>query len=221
MKVGKYEIPDVRLYPTLVEATKKIYEKFGSDEATDQLIVAQLIGHKSASGAFFTKLAGLRAYGLIEKRGIRVTDIGKRLTYGAAEEERNEALKEAMLNIPLWKEFYSTWGVNLPTVDFWVDLGRITGLEAPDAQKVEKIVGNAYSDDARYLKPMEKPKMEISEVTTEAKVDTSAAIPEGVLGRVTVKDAGYIDVKDTTTYEIAKAYLKIFAEKLGIKEEEG
>jgi len=28
----------------------------------------------------------------------------------------------------------------------------------------------------------------------------------------------YIDVKDKTTYEIAKAYLRIFAEKLEIKE---
>jgi hypothetical protein len=34
-----------------------------------------------------------------------------------------------------------------------------------------------------------------------------------------LKDAGYIDVKDKHTYELAKAYLKIFAEKLGIKEE--
>jgi hypothetical protein len=39
----------------------------------------------------------------------------------------------------------------------------------------------------------------------------------------TLKDAGYIDVKDKTTYELAKAYLRNFAEKLGIKEkpEEG
>ena len=36
-----------------------------------------------------------------------------------------------------------------------------------------------------------------------------------------MKDAGYIDVKDRTTFEIAKAYLKLFAEKLGIAEEAG
>jgi hypothetical protein len=219
VKIGKYEIPDLRLYPLLVEATKKIYEKFGSEEATDQLAVAQLIGHKSVSGAFLTKLACLRAYGLIEKRGIKVTNIGKRLTYGATEEERNEALKEAILSIPLWKEFYGKWGVKLPTVDFWVDLGKITGLEAPDAQKVEKIVRNAYLEDVKYIKAEKELEKEVIKVTPEAKVDTSTAIPEGVLGRVTVKDVGYIDVKDKTTYEIAKAYLRIFAEKLGIKEE--
>ncbi len=153
MKVGKYDIPDMRLYPLLVEATKKIYEKFKSDEATNQLTVAQMLGHKSVSGGFLTKLASMRAYGLIEKRGLKVTDIGKRLTYGAGEEERNEALKEAILSIPLWKEFFSKWGVNPPSTDFWVDLGKITGMEAPDAQNVEKIVRNAYLDDIRYLKP--------------------------------------------------------------------
>ncbi len=51
------------------------------------------------------------------------------------------------------------------------------------------------------------------------KIDIPKATLEGVLGRITVKDAGYIDIKDKTTYEIAKAYLKLFAEKLGIKEE--
>lgn len=51
-------------------------------------------------------------------------------------------------------------------------------------------------------------------------VDGSASIPEGVLGRVVVEGAGYIDVKDKTTYEIAKVYLKLFADKLGIAQEE-
>jgi hypothetical protein len=47
----------------------------------------------------------------------------------------------------------------------------------------------------------------------------SGAIQEDVVGRVVLKDAGYVDVKDKYTYELAKVYLKIFAEKLGIKEE--
>ncbi|MGQ9515074.1 MAG: hypothetical protein ACUVTL_08525 [Thermoproteota archaeon] len=102
----------------------------------------------------------------------------------------------------MWKEFYSRWGVNLPTVDFWVDLGKITGLEAPDAQRIEKIVRNAYLDDIKYLKVEKELEKEVVEVTPEAKVDISTAIPEGVLGRVTVKDAGYIDVKDKTTYDL-------------------
>ena len=60
MKIGTYEIPDLRLYPTLVEAAKVIYEKYASDEAQDMLIVAKLLGHETSnSGAFLRKLACL------------------------------------------------------------------------------------------------------------------------------------------------------------------
>lgn len=161
MKIGRFEIPDMRLYPTLFEATKKIYEKFKSEEAIDQLTVAKLLGHKSASGAFLRKIANLRAYGLITRRGIKVTDVGKQLTYATSDEERNEALRRALLNIPLWKEFHSRWSVTLPTVDFWVDLSNITGLEAPDAQNAEDTIRKAYLEDIQYLKPIKKPKKEV------------------------------------------------------------
>jgi hypothetical protein len=158
MKVGKYDIPNIRLHPTLFEATKTMYEKFGADEASDQLTVAQLLGHKTdKSGAFISKLADLRSYGLITSRGIKVTDMGKKLTYDPSDKERNNALKEALLNVPLWKEFFSRFGKSLPTSDFWVELTKITGLEAPEAKRVEETVKNAYLADFQYLKEEKEP----------------------------------------------------------------
>lgn len=44
-------------------------------------------------------------------------------------------------------------------------------------------------------------------------------LPEGVIGRIIVKDVGYIDVKDKDTFKIAKMYLKFIAKKLGIEGE--
>lgn len=152
MKIGNYDIPDLRLYPTIVEATRLIYEKYSSDEVQDILVLARLLGHKTSnSGAFLRKLACLRAYGLIERRGVRVTEIGKKLTFPTNEQEKNDALKQAILNIPLWKEFFSKWGVTLPNGNFWVDLANITGLEAPNAQSAVETVRKAYLDDVRYL----------------------------------------------------------------------
>lgn len=218
VKVGKYDVPDMRLYPQLAEATKKIYEKFGSEEATDTLTVAKLLGHKSdRSGSYFRKMSCLRSYGLVDKRGIKVTDVGKRLTYGVTEQERNEALKEALFHIPLWKEFYSRWGKQLPPVNFWVDLAKITGLEAPDAQRIEGNVKSAYLDDIRYLKPVEKPK--IKEKPEEA-ADIEGPLPPTAMARFTLKDVGYVDIKDADTYMIAKSYMKVLAKKLNIKEKE-
>lgn len=221
VKVGKYDIPEMRIYPLLFEDTKKLYEHFKSEEAKDTLTVAQLLGHKSdKSGAFLRKLACLRAYGLIEKRGIKVTDVGKRLTYDPSEEERNRALKETILNIPLWKEFHSKWGANLPTSKFWVELTKITGLEAPDAQKVEEIVRKAYLDDIRYLKPENKLKGDVTGMGAEGEFDTSTAISPAE------KYASVLKVLiEERAFNIAKDFINHIEAKSGAKkkktEEEG
>lgn len=178
MKVGKYDIPTFHLQPNLVEATKTLYETFKSDEAPDSLTVAKLLDHKTdKSGGFLTKLADLRSYGLITSRGIKVTDLGKKLTYGINDEEKNEAFKEALLNIPLWKELYGKYGKTLPTSNFWAKLTEITGLEAPDAQKVEEKVRNAYLADFQYVKEAKKPENEASKMSEQGQINTSTAKP--------------------------------------------
>ena len=60
-------------------------------------------------------------------------------------------MRDAVLRIPLWKEFYNRWKANLPNGNFWADLAKITGLEAPNAQSIVEMVRKAYLDDVRYL----------------------------------------------------------------------
>ena len=156
MKVGKFDIPGYRLDSTLLDAAKKIYDTYKAEEGPSKS-VAELLGHKSEkSGAYLTKIADLRAYGLLEKRGIRITDLGKRITYGRGE-EKSQALKDAVLNIPLWKIFYETWGTDLPSEDFWAHIGKIVGLEAPAAKELEKEVREAYLTDIKNLRPTTPP----------------------------------------------------------------
>ncbi len=157
MKIGSYEIPDYRLTDTLIEATKKIFDTYRSETAPDSNVVATLLGHKSASGAFLSKIASLRSYGLVEKRGIKVTELGKRIVYPTGEEDKNDAFSTAIFNIPLWKELYKTFGINLPKENFWANLNKITGLESPDSKKLEEPVRNAYIEDLKNLKTVQKP----------------------------------------------------------------
>lgn len=181
VKVGKYDIPTYRLHPYLVEATKKLFENFKFEEAPNSLTVAKLLDHKTdKSGGFLTKIADMRSYGLITSRGIKVTDLGRRLTYGETDEEKNQALKEAVLTIPLWKELYSKFGKTLPTSNFWAQLGKIAGLEAPDAQKVEENVKKAYLDDFQYTKEEKKVETEESKLSDQTKIDTSTAKPSSL-----------------------------------------
>jgi len=50
--------------------------------------------------------------------------------------------------------------------------------------------------------------------------DLQERLPEEALARFRLKDAGYTDIKDKDTFEIAKVYMKILSKKLGITEEE-
>jgi hypothetical protein len=157
MKVGSYEIPEYRLFPTMVDATRIVFDKFKGESAPDNVTVATLWGHKSVSGSVLSKLGALRSYGLIEKRGIKVTELGKNITYPTNDDEKNEAIKQAILNIPLWAELYRKFGVNLPKENFWVDLKQLTGIEAPDSQKLAESVRNFYIDDVKNLNIVDKP----------------------------------------------------------------
>lgn len=162
MKIGRYDIPDLRLFPILVDATKLIYDKFGSEEVSDIETLAQLLGHKSArSGAFLAKMAALRAYGLIKgRRAVRVSEIGKKLTYGPNENDRATAAEKAIDSIPLWKELRSKCPQGLPEVNFWVDLATLTSLEAPEAQRVENRVKREYFQDLKHLPKRKEPEEE-------------------------------------------------------------
>ena len=134
-----------------------------------------------------------------------------------------KAIVETVRKIPLWKWLFDTFtseGKDIPTDTLWMDLRQLVGedkLPPEDAKNKAELIRKAYFEDLKYYKPEFKPKKEEKDLSA-GKVDIPTAISEGVLGRVTVKDGGFIDVKDKATYEIAKAYLKLFAEKLGIKE---
>jgi len=222
-----WSVPEMRIYPELYDDIKKLYGKFGQSEV-DPETVAQLWGHKSMKSSQFrvTKLGCLRAYGLIDGRGkIRVSTLGKNLTYPQNEEELMTAIVETVKKIPLWKWLFDTFtskGRDVPTETLWMDLRQFVGedkLTPEDAKNKAELIRKAYFEDLKYYKPEFKPQNGDKHLPTD-NVDSKLSIPEGTLGRVSVKDAGFIDVRDKATYEIAKAYLKLFAEKLGIKEKD-
>jgi hypothetical protein len=159
-----WEIPNMRIYPELYDDIKKLYEKFGQSEV-DQEIAAQLWGHKSAKSSqfSFSKLGSLREYGLIEGRGkIRVSDLGKKLTYPQNDEELSEAIVLTISRIPLWKLFFDTFtakGKDIPTDTLWMDLRQIIGedkLPPEKAKIVADFVRKAYLEDIKYYKPVKK-----------------------------------------------------------------
>jgi hypothetical protein len=192
--VGNYAIPDLRLFPSLVEAARKIYDAYPNEDVSDLKSLAVLLGHKSEkSGAFLAKMTFMRAYGLIEGRGaVRISEIGKHIGFGT-DDQKAEAIKKAILNIPLWNDLYAKFGVNLPTDNFWAQLAKIAVIEAPEAQRTAEQVRNAYLEDIRYLPKTEGQKMEPKDNIPPIPSDTeSFAIPGGakaILPKTDMKQA--------------------------------
>lgn len=179
MKIGKYNIPTYRLFPKVAEAIKKIYGEYIFDEATDADTVAKLCGHKSAnSGSWLHKLADMRSYGLLEKRTIRATRLAEKFTSGT-EEDKQKAINEAILKIPLWREFYEKFGKQLQESNFWVQLQKFTGVSNIEAQKHADSVRKAYLQDIRYYNP-EIEESEMTQEPTAGEIDTKMAIPMGL-----------------------------------------
>lgn len=179
VRIGNYQIPTYRLFPKVAEAIEKIYGEYVLDEATDADTVAKLCEHKSAnSGAWLYKLADMRAYGLIEKRAIKVTPLAEKFTSGI-KEDKQKAINEAIMNIPLWREFYEKFGEQLQESNFWVQLQKFTSVPNIEAQKHADSVRKAYLGDIRYYKP------EIDDIDGDDGVDNDAidmktAIPIGL-----------------------------------------
>lgn len=156
VRVGNYTIPNLRLFAKVYNDIKVIYENFRLDVAEDEDSVARLLGHKSAnSGAWKSKIADMRLYGLLEPRAIKVTPLAEKLTYGTVQ-EKQEAINKTIFNVPLWKELYSKFGVELPNSNFWVQLQRITDLDHLEAQKFADPVRKAYLEDISYIKIVNK-----------------------------------------------------------------
>ena len=156
MKLGAYSIPRSRL-GTLLADTKKIYERFKSEEIQVDHI-GSFLGLSPRSGGFLQKMADLRAYGLIEGRGSksRVSKLGIDATFGIGPAEKSVALEKIVKNIPLWGIFYEKYGKEITVEDFWIDLEKITGIERLDSQKVAESVRKHYNEDAKYISTVER-----------------------------------------------------------------
>jgi hypothetical protein len=148
MKLGAYEIPSVRLKPNCLEILKKTYDVIKGGEITN-VDLAKLLGYTNPrSGGFYENVHSLLLFALIEGRGkFRVTDIGKQLAYPPSDEyKRNTLLKEAVFNVPLWKEIFKRRGKKIDD-EFWYTLQDITKAESPDIHKVEKQIRRWYLED--------------------------------------------------------------------------
>jgi len=127
-KIGSYEYPETQ-FGTLLRAIETLVTKFPNGESQNEKNFAGAIGHKNVrSGGYLRKVADLRRYKLIEKSGIKATEIAKLIVKPLQKEERDKAINEAIMNVGLWEEIYKKAGRDVPSIeDFKIILAEITG----------------------------------------------------------------------------------------------
>ncbi|HXS60712.1 MAG TPA: hypothetical protein VN703_07885 [Candidatus Sulfopaludibacter sp.] len=155
MKIGNYEIPDIRLSEA-IQDVKKIFDKVkNTQDLTHYSDIAVMLDYKSKiGGAFYRRLNSLTLFGLLEGRAkYRVTELGENISYPINENQKSELSSKAFLNVPLWNKLYSKHGKQLSD-NVWFDIKNITGISAPESQALEKEVRKWYLEDVVFM--MEK-----------------------------------------------------------------
>jgi len=158
-----------------------------------------------------SKVADMRLYGLLEPRGIKATPLAMKLTFGT-EQEKQEAIEKAILNVPLWKELYDRFGTELPETNFWVQLQKITGVDHLEAQKYAETVRKAYLEDISHLRRVEQRggTMPSSEIYTQPSIQT-----------INIQAGAFRQTIPFTRegIELAKGFLDLLKSQLTEKEE--
>jgi hypothetical protein len=123
--------------------------------------VASILGHNSAaSGAFLTKIADLRAYGILEGRGdqVKTSQIADILTHPKGNAELSQAVEQLARKIPLFNELLDRLG-NGPYDDDAIALQLVTISGLPRAQVAEhvehigKVIREVISRSKSDVKP--------------------------------------------------------------------
>lgn len=216
VRIGNFIVPDnPNRLPRLVQHTQLIYDTYKADtitKATKNDALAQLLGYKSSNnGSFWTELSALKAYGLLEGRGdVRVSELGKRATYGVAE-QRPTALFKAFLNIPLWKALHDRYRLELPSQDFWAKLQHITGCEAPTARSNEKFITDAFYVDTNLIKSVKT-----TNITGEQELTKELAPPKASSEFIEITAGNFYQrlPLNLDSLEVAEAMLKVLKKQL-------
>lgn len=153
MRIGSYEIPEIRFNSGALNDIKKIYDNVKSvDRQIHANDLALLLGYKTpTSGGFYRRINSLISYGLLEGRGkFRVTKNGEDIIYPRDEEHRKQLFRDSVLRVSLWNEFYKKFRRDLPE-NLWLEIKDLTGVSSAEAQSVEKEVRRWYLNDTEQI----------------------------------------------------------------------
>lgn len=205
-KIGDYSYPNLDSEEA-ISIAKKLVDRFSGNPNSEDAF-AQSIGHQKASGgAYRSKTADLRKYGLIGSRGIEATELAKRIESPRNEKEEMEAKMEMMQNIGLLDQLFEKLNGEKPAGDFWVILQEVTGCERKEAQKHEDKIAKLYDKLLQYHQAWERSGGKKEEKTEPNRDSRSTSTEEGLYLNINGAEMTFPEVNDQNIQLIIN-YLK-------------
>jgi hypothetical protein len=220
--IGNFEYPDYTITDSIQVA--QIIEDQFKGKVENQAALSAALGHKTVkSGGYIGKITALRRYGLVSGRGeLTTTQLAKQILHPISEEEKTEAIAQAMENVELFKRILERLGQTLPTDSFWVDLVEITGEDRSVAQKDAIRIRNLYMDGHRFLASARKAEIKPKQIGEKAEITkVEPSTPTDALFELRTKDYGTLIVKDEESIEVARNLIDIIERKIKGKEKQG
>lgn len=149
-KIGSFNYPEISVGEALRVADILVNEFH--KEVNDNNEFANKIGHKSSSsGTFLVKMGDIRRYGLMDKREYRATKRAEILANPKSLQEKNQAINEMILNVPLFEKLKGRLKTKSPTTEqFRTQLIEIAGDREKGSKEAEKI-RKIYIDAISYV----------------------------------------------------------------------
>lgn len=114
-------------------------------------VLADALGHSTASsGAYITKIADIRNFGILPSRGLSATNLAQRVANPRDRKERREAIFEMYQNVPILDELYEHLSGREAPNQLWSVLVDIADIERNEAKEVEDDVRELYEDMLRF-----------------------------------------------------------------------
>lgn len=148
-KIDGYKYPDISAQ-TAVEIADIIVNEFGGNPSSEEAF-AQEVGHSSTkSGAYRSKIADARRWGVLPSRGIEATELAFRLANPQDEVAEEEAMHELYQNISLLKQLYDHLDGRKPPSEFWRVIAEVTDTNPKEAKDTAPDIRNLYNEMLKY-----------------------------------------------------------------------
>jgi hypothetical protein len=148
---GRTDFPEIPFSEAL-----EIAEKIRSKNIKTVAALASELGYspKSHGGIFFYKRVALsKHYRILEasKTTITFTNLGERIVDSLSDSDRESAIRDAILGVPIVKNLYESLGTSYHPDDFKPKLAEVTGLSPSEVATYASRIESVYEDAIGFL----------------------------------------------------------------------